>query len=182
LYYYDSINITESRLAFRQGGEVDVQNFHYEQNHNNWMRQIYGCDPEGAVIQEIGSVLCKEGRLLTFPNTLQHRVQPFSLADATKPGHRKILALFLVDPNIRIISTANIPPQRNDWFCGEIARLNALGRLPGELQLDIVEMLEFPMGLDEAKAIREELMEERTEFVLNQNAAFASTMFSLCEH
>jgi hypothetical protein len=182
LYYYDSVNVTESRLAFHQGGEVDVQNFHYERNHNDWMRQIYGCDPEGAVIQEIDDVLCKEGRLLTFPNTLQHRVYPFRLADATKPGHRKILALFLVDPNIRIISTANIPPQRMDWFCGEIARLKALGPLPGELQLDIVEMLEFPMGLDEAKVIREELMKERCEFEFNQNAAFVSTMFSLCEH
>ncbi|KAJ6184217.1 hypothetical protein N7519_005518 [Penicillium mononematosum] len=56
------------------------------------------------------------GRLLTFPNTLQHRVSPFSLADNTKPGHRKILALFLVDPNLRIISSANVPPQDELWW------------------------------------------------------------------
>ena len=43
--------------------------------------------------------------LLAFPNVVQHRVSPFRLADPTRPGHRKLLALFLVDPHIRILST-----------------------------------------------------------------------------
>ena len=60
-------------------------------------------------------MVCTEGRLVTFPNTVQHRVAPFALADPTKPGHRKILALFLIDPHRRVISTANVPPQQAEW-------------------------------------------------------------------
>jgi hypothetical protein len=86
----------------------------YPQNVHGWLEEVYGCRNEEAAVQEVGSVLCKEGRLLTFPNILQHQVQPFELADKTKKGHRKILALFLVDPGIRVISTANVPPQQKD--------------------------------------------------------------------
>ena len=36
--------------------------------------------------------------------------------DPTKPGHRRFIALWLVDPTKRIISTANIPPQQMTWY------------------------------------------------------------------
>ena len=46
------------------------------------------------------------GTCYVFPNDLQHRVAPFEMADKTKPtAHRKILAFFLVDPNVRIVGT-----------------------------------------------------------------------------
>jgi hypothetical protein len=115
LYYYDCSNITESRLAFRQQSRTDdAHDMSYPQNVNGWLQDVFGCQNDEAAVQEVGSVLCKEGRLLTFPNILQHQVQPFELADKTKKGHRKILALFLVDPGIRVISTANVPPQQRD--------------------------------------------------------------------
>jgi hypothetical protein len=115
LYYYDCSNITESRLAFRQQSRTDdAHDMSYPQNVNGWLQDVFGCQNDEAAVQEVGSVLCKEGRLLTFPNILQHQVQPFELADKTKNGYRKILALFLVDPGIRVISTANVPPQQRD--------------------------------------------------------------------
>lgn len=46
----------------------------------------------------------------------QHRVSPFKLKDPTKPGHRRLIALWLVDPHTRILSTANVPPQQQDWW------------------------------------------------------------------
>jgi hypothetical protein len=113
LYYFSSENITESRLAFRQQSSRDYANGRdYEQNYDSWLEQLYGCKNYESAIQEVGSVLCREGRLVTFPNILQHRVEPFKWLDPTKNGYRKILALFLVDPGIRIISTANVPPQQ----------------------------------------------------------------------
>ena len=113
LYYYDSENNTSSRLAFRQQPSRDyVTNLPHEQNTHHWLEQLYGCKNGESAIQEVGSVLCREGRLVTFPNILQHQVQPFKLVDLTKKGHRKILALFLVDPGIRVISTTNVPPQQ----------------------------------------------------------------------
>ncbi|KAL2010961.1 hypothetical protein VTN00DRAFT_3679 [Thermoascus crustaceus] len=81
-----------------------------QMNHHNWLAAVYGCEADGPVIQELGSVSCLENLLLTFPNILQHWVAPFSLADRSRPAHSKIFTLFLVDPHIRVISTANVPP------------------------------------------------------------------------
>ena len=113
-------------------------------------------------IQVLGKILTRENRLLVFPNVLQHRVVPFSLADATKPGHSKLLALFLVDPNIPIPSTANIPPQQRDWWAQQINHDGALGKLPQELADCVYDAVrDFPISMGRAKHVREELMEER---------------------
>lgn len=185
IYYHSAENITESYLSFQQflSDEVDVD---YEQNHEEWLEIIFGCHQNGPTLQRIGNVLTKQGRLLTFPNTLQHQVEPFELADRSRPGHRKILALFLVDPNIQILSTANIPCQQREWWA-ERVRLstqgpkNYLGKLPTEIWDTIVDMVEeFPLELKEAKALRQELMDERTEYTRIHEDDIVP--FSLREH
>ncbi|TVY13172.1 hypothetical protein LARI1_G009060 [Lachnellula arida] len=105
LYYLDSENITPSKLSFR------MQTSHY-------MNDEY-----------------EEGRILAFPNVFQHRVSPFRIADPTKPGHRRFIALWLVDPHVRIISTANVPPQQLDWWAESIFSKSNDGssKLPVEL-------------------------------------------------
>ncbi|KAF8647121.1 hypothetical protein AX16_006953 [Volvariella volvacea WC 439] len=168
LYYYD---ITPSHLAFRHQADAGyLSAVSYRQNHD---------------------LETREGRLLTFPNILQHQVQPFKLADPTNPGHRKILALLLLDPNIRIISRANVPCQRKDWWEDEIrqngisfkARDGAVKDLPAELQ-DLIfdDVDEFPVSMNEAKESRLELIEERKNFVLLSNDAYMTRQISLCEH
>lgn len=32
-----------------------------------------------------------------------------------KPGHRRVLVLWLVEPHYGIILTANVPPQQAEW-------------------------------------------------------------------
>ncbi|KXN80705.1 hypothetical protein AN958_08286 [Leucoagaricus sp. SymC.cos] len=187
IYYYDCENITSSRLAFRSAVDpLHLQTeVNYAQNDNDWLGVVYGLSNWAPGVQNIGSVEAREGRLVTFPNILQHKVQPFELADPTKPGHRKILAFFLVDPNMKIISTANVPCQRRDWW-GEavVSDTRALARLPVELRDKVVhEVEEFPIDLDQARQLRENLMEERKEYVIGyQDAAFKSATISLCEH
>ncbi|KAF8885766.1 hypothetical protein BD779DRAFT_1673492 [Infundibulicybe gibba] len=154
LYYYDSVNISTSLLAFRQqcDGEEASREIRYEQDAHDWLKIIFGAEQEGPTTQEIGAIETKEGRLITFPNILQHRVQPFSLADPSKPGHRKILALFLVDPHIRIISTANVPCQRRDWWRERVCENgpHMLTNLPLELQDQVYEQVEqFPISMEE---------------------------------
>ncbi|KAE8373327.1 hypothetical protein BDV26DRAFT_272364 [Aspergillus bertholletiae] len=192
IYYYDSENITHSTLAFRQRAEKDeLSEISYEQDRHEFLQEVYGFGPEVSsrdetqITQELGSVVCQEGRLLTFPNVLQHRVSPFSLKDRSKPGHRKILALFLVDPNMRIISSANIPPQQEDW--GKEKRELVSGmlsqRLPVEIKTMVGEDILYPsMSLDEAKGYRRELMQERSARTSEQNQKFETGDFSLCEH
>lgn len=156
----------------------------YTHHDDEWLEEIFGCTNRAAAVQPVGSIDTKEGRVLTWPNILQHRVQPFKLADPTKPGHRKILALFLVDPNIRIISTANVPCQRKDWW-SEIVRdeRGGFSDLPTELQDAIFDGVDgFPITLEEAKELRRELMLERKQFVVAHAFAFKENEFSLCEH
>jgi Protein of unknown function (DUF4246) len=155
----------------------------YQQEHHEWLSEVFGCEQEGPSVQHIGDVVAKEGRLLTFPNIFQHRVAPFGLVDKTKPGYRKILALFLVDPHIRIISTANVPCQQKEWWEQELRAKGVFGKLPNEMQNEIMDHVEeFPISMDEAKQLRIELMEERKSFVLRQDGHFHLDIFSLCEH
>jgi Protein of unknown function (DUF4246) len=185
LYYYSSENITTSSLAFRQLSNAKAaEEVGYSQNDHDFLPVIFGCKINEGPVQEVGSVETREGRLLTFPNILQHQVQPFQLQDPTKPGHRKILALFLVDPHVRVLSTAHVPPQQLDWLRKSVdVDKTRLSDLPLELQDHIYSNLKFPISMAEAKKLRKKLMNERKEFVLEHSKAFkASLTFSLCEH
>lgn len=182
IYYYDSANITESRLSFRQQSASNADDISYENDHD-WLPEVFGCEQDGSSVQYVGDVVTKEGRLLTFPNVFQHRVGPFRLLDKSKAGHRKILALFLVDPHIKVISSANVPCQQREWWAQEIRRRGLLRTIPTEIQNEVIRnVADFPMGMEEAKELRLELMEERKAFVNMHDNTFMSETFSLCEH
>lgn len=129
-----------------------------------------------AMTQNLGSISTHEGRLLVFPNTMQHRVNPFSLADKSQPGHRKMIALFLVDPNLRIISSANVPPQRDDWWEERrwmIDWMLAMKRLPVELRDMVTGYLdEAGITMDEAKQYRLGLIVESKAANIERNHRF----------
>ncbi|MFD5066343.1 DUF4246 domain-containing protein [Streptomyces sp. NPDC058369] len=153
IYYWDSENITESRLSFRAA----LDDPEYEQNDNNGVRDAYGLVDEDALNQVLGSAATPTGRCLAFPNVLQHRVGSFGLADPSRPGYRKILAFFLVDPERPIVSTSDIPPQQ-PWADTST------------------------MTLEQAEEYREQLMRERKFFVDEHNEQLYEREFSLCEH
>lgn len=153
IYYWDSENITESRLSFRAA----LDDPDYEQSDDNGMREVYGLENEEPLNQMLGSASTPAGRCLAFPNILQHRVGPFRLTEPTRPGHRKILAFFLVDPSETIVSTSDVPPQQ-PWSAAST------------------------MTLQQAESYREQLMQERKFFVNEHNEQLYEREFSLCEH
>jgi hypothetical protein len=153
IYYWDSENISESRLSFR----ASVDHPTYEQNDRDGVRAVYGLDNEYVLNQVLGSAETRAGRALAFPNILQHHVDPFSLADPSRPGHRKILVFFLVDPSVTIVSTSDVPPQQ-PWSPTST------------------------MTLEQAKGFRSQLMQERKFFVDEHNEKMYEREFSLCEH
>ncbi|GAB2546019.1 DUF4246 domain-containing protein [Nocardia heshunensis] len=153
LYYWDSENITDSLLSFRTA----IDDPYYEQNDRSGVRGVFGLEDEDPMNQVLGSAHARPGRCLAFPNILQHRVAPFRLADPTRPGHRKILAFFLIDPSTTITSTADVPPQQ-PW-----AETSTMTRT-------------------EAESYREQLMQERKFFVTEHNQELYEREFSLCEH
>ena len=134
LFYYDNDNITESQLSFRakcnrEGAAKDFPDIlpvDYFQDDHRAIRRVFAIDTRDSTLQQMGGVLTRAGRALFFPNIYQHRVSPFRLADPTRPGHRKILALFLVDPAVPVIPTANVPPQQASWWHDQAKLLPSL--------------------------------------------------------
>ena len=162
IYYYDVNNITNSHLSFHQQCNNDnVSDISYGQEHHKWLSEVFGCKQNGPAIQDIGSVATKEGCLITFPNVLQHHILPFQLLDKSKPSHRKIFTLFLVDPHMKIISSVNVPCQQQEWWAQELPKNNALPNLPPELANIIMDDVEeFLIRLKQAKELRLELCGE----------------------
>jgi hypothetical protein len=156
VYYYDVDNVTPGRLRMRQEAAPDDS-------------AVFGTDytPHEHAVQEIGSVATPGGRLLAFPNTLQHKAEPFSLLDASKPGHRRSLVLWLVDPHYRIMSTANVPPPQKDWWVEGAMGMGWDKQLPTELADQVMGYaLKGQIEAEEARALRLKLMKERTVFAL----------------
>lgn len=162
IYYLDQENVSDSHLAFRQSLEEQEIGLIPEQGHWASLEAYMGIEQDGPAVQRIGSVLTKEGRLLAFPNSVQHQVQPFELMDKGRKGHRKILAMFLVDPQRRVLSTSNVPPQRRDWWGEELHREGSLRELPAELVQHTVGLVDdFPVSWEKAVEMREKLIKER---------------------
>jgi len=120
-------------------------------------------------------VITKTDRCIAFPNLYQHQVQPFRLTDPQKPGHRKILVFFLVDPTFRVPSATDVAPQQKEWLTDLTHRSNLgthFAKLPVELLDLIVEECGEAMTREEAEAYREELMGERSVAVRDSNSSY----------
>jgi hypothetical protein len=131
----------------------------------------------------------KAGRALSWSNLYQHCVSSFKLSDPSKPGHRKILAIFLVDPTIDPIpSTTTVAPQQAEWACDLLQELRTdrrslISRLPQEL-IDLIKerLPNTVMSFKEAEEYRLALMNERTVFVQTHSDIAYSVPFNMCEH
>jgi len=134
VYCFYSKNITQSQLNFRQ---------HREQNQGS------------------GSIVTSEDRLLAFPNVYQHRIDSFRLVDKTRPGFRKILVFFLVDPTEKITSTRDVPPQQMSWFNEELQKVPPFDRLDLHVVEHITSFLTWPMSRKVAEDYRLQLLLKR---------------------
>ena len=87
--------------------------------------------------------------------------------------------MFLVDPNIRIISTANVPPQRLDWTFGE-DELGDLSKSLDKLSTEFEDRKDnLPMSMSEAKELHSEFLNEGVQFTRYQQVAFESKVISV---
>ncbi|KEQ78017.1 hypothetical protein M436DRAFT_37219 [Aureobasidium namibiae CBS 147.97] len=176
LHVFDIKNVTEARLSFRQQTRMEQGEFHYEGWKLESLMDVFAIpgdseDIDGSVtcgcpasLQDLGSVVAPQGRLLAWPNVLHHRMEPMQLLDPTVSGHCKFISLHLVDPHYRICSTRNVPPQRHDWWVEEAIEATGAAKhgLPAELihQID-AETENWPMGIEEAERVRLEREHEQ---------------------
>ncbi|SPO01603.1 uncharacterized protein DNG_04276 [Cephalotrichum gorgonifer] len=184
IYYYDQENITDSHLAFRQSLDTqELQGIPPDQDEYRSLERYLGIENQRPAVQILGRVLTREGRLLVFPNDVQHQVQPFSLQDPTKTGHRKILAMFLIDPDRRVHSSSTVPPQRMDWWGEEINLHQLLSSFPREISDQILDSMDgSPLSWERALKIREELLEERRAHDDAIDKELKNHTFCFCEH
>lgn len=167
----------EFRNIIDTGTLADVE---HEPNDFVWLGQVFGLENGEPAIQHLGSIKCSTGRTVIFPSMVQHRYTGFELLDKTKPGYLRVLVFYLVDPNIRIISTANVPPQRLDWTFGLTEEGSDSTAAMAKLALDNKDKKgNMPMSLSEALEYRVEALEELVEFMGYQHVAFESNIIIL---
>ncbi|KAJ1946133.1 hypothetical protein FBU59_002107 [Linderina macrospora] len=183
IYYYDVDNITESKLNFRHSLDEGIC---YEQDDSRGMKLAYGIEMGGQsfarITQEFGGVEVHNGRCICFPNIYQHQVSGFKLKDMSRPGCRKTLAFFLIDPSIRIPSTKIVPPQQQDWWAEELFKIPLFGDLPLTVQKCLLDHVKWPISLDKAKEQRLYLMDERSDNNEHAHNSYFEPEFNLCEH
>jgi hypothetical protein len=171
VYYYGIENVTESRLSIgarevKRGteerpalealgclGQVAADfggGWEPHELSSEGRDAIYGAYPKGPTF--LGSVRAQVGRLVVFPNVLEHRVA----------GCRKSLVIFLVDPALTVLSTSYVPPQQLHWaesgsFIDHVQR-----RLPPEIADEVFKSVPCPYDIRVARKIRDEVRRERT--------------------
>ena len=147
------------------------------------------------LIQPRGVSRTLSGRVLAWPNTLQHCVQPFELENKALPGRRTILCFFLVDPTKRIRSTATVPPQQREWLQLEARALliHISPPLPFDIRSHIIGFVgggnnAMPLSpgtitYEEAADRRLRLMRERKATEQNARVGeYSVASVTFCEH
>lgn len=71
IYYYESENIQDTTLGFRQ---ATAEPLYHQQDDVFCMWTLYRMERDRPCVQDIGSIQTKEGRCIAFPNLFQHKV------------------------------------------------------------------------------------------------------------
>ncbi|KAK1831479.1 hypothetical protein QBC39DRAFT_351414 [Podospora conica] len=182
ILFFEFDNVRPVGVRFRQPVDLEPYNFaEAEHCDHNGIMEVFDLTPlhydysldlcqPGAfpAVQELGEVVATEGRMMSFPGPVLYHFEPCQLIDASRPGRARYLVLHLVDPNYRVCSTRNVPPQRLDWWAYDLARKapDALHRLPTELFDMIVAESAGTGGILDADGMeraREAMEEERRQ-------------------
>uniref|UniRef100_A0A7S4RQP4 DUF4246 domain-containing protein n=1 Tax=Alexandrium monilatum TaxID=311494 RepID=A0A7S4RQP4_9DINO len=141
---------------------------------------------------ELGAVDTPAGRVLVFKNSLLHRVQLLWNDSTAETAMRKVLVFWLVDPDRRIWSSADVPRQQWDNIRVILAlTLHRQWRPCGKAQLSvpvvrlIADFAKQGFTHEEALQHRLSLMKERKysqEAVNGEFTALIKREYSFCEH
>lgn len=197
-YIYSNENTNAAKISFRQAAWMHEYDYDFKEDSCEdpetifaSMRAVFAFAQSAAAeqkaldahdgrcfipgLQTVGSIFLPSGRLLTWPNTLQHRLEPLQLLDCQRPGHLRTLLLYLVDPNYRIASTANVPPQQHEWWSDVVLEKSVFsGPVAENMPTEIRQMIdkateEWPMGRTEAIQVKGEVERERAQSLAEAN-------------
>jgi len=113
IVFFDVENVKPMHVRFQQPAELYDHGL-YEGEHADYLGifEVFDldyCDPDQpdqirfnpcqnntfSRVQELGRVVAREGRMLSFPGPVMYHFEPCSLLDASKPGHARYLVLYL---------------------------------------------------------------------------------------
>jgi hypothetical protein len=166
MYVVEAENITQARVSFQQEDKIHASELECVvpeaistildvdyREPGDW-----GEAESRRAVHTFGSVPLAEGRLMSWPNTLRSKEEPFTLLDPSQPGHLTVIKLRLVDPHCRICSTRNVPPQQHHWWSRTAREASNLdSRLPPELVHIVMEQTDYwPMSGKQAQDLRED--------------------------
>ncbi|KNE65817.1 hypothetical protein AMAG_09788 [Allomyces macrogynus ATCC 38327] len=180
LYFFDLDNISDSKLAFRCG----VQRIECDGDDRQGLDVVYGFKEWQSLVQECGAVTARPGRLVVYPNTLQHVWDDFTLVDKARAGHLKYVAFYLVDTSSAygdlVVSTSRVPPQQADWVADVWAGPQRAfpPQVPREVVDMIVDKVDAVMTRDEALQLKHQLLREHERLaMLLDHKAYGGVLF-----
>jgi hypothetical protein len=154
-----------SKIRWREGCREDevgalLEVFGLEDSRN--IKYDIGPNYGSPQFQQTGEVALPQGRLLSFSNAVEHRLG-MKLAPDKATGHFRYVAIHLVDPNYRICSTMNVPPQQHHWQEHAVTEVLKQGGLPQELIDIILDSSRSSMSIseEEARERRKRILLER---------------------
>lgn len=166
MFCYDVENITDSFIYFGAIADEDNLGPGPFSIPEEVTYRAFGILPAESNFQILGRAKVHPDSVIFYPNVYKHRHGPVSLIDRSKKGHLKYFKLYLVDPAIPIISTANVPPQQYSWWTeSEIHKqgLDIVQRLPPELKEVVHSYVDFPIDRKEEGKIHKEIRCHRHE-------------------
>ncbi|KAJ2704127.1 hypothetical protein FB645_003550 [Coemansia sp. IMI 203386] len=111
-------------------------------------------DKAESYTQPAGEIDPKQGRLICYPNVYKQSNR-FCPSDSLKS-----LTIYFVDPSVRIVSTAIVPPQQKDWWAKTVSSVpSRVSKLPLEVQDMIFKHVDSPMSFEKACEVSEKINE-----------------------
>ncbi|KAG7452093.1 uncharacterized protein BT62DRAFT_960127 [Guyanagaster necrorhizus] len=175
-FYTSEENVVNSSIEFRMAVTYPRG---FNAGDNGATFRTWGMRDAAPCHQYIGNVPIYQGTAIVFPNIYQYRHTPIQLADPRKPGHRRMISFLLVDPDIPPIpSTSNVPPQQKAWIREALDSFLDV-RFPEEVVTRIMDHVDWLVDEDEMVSLQEEMMQERREFISNNDDHYFSIPFDV---
>ncbi|KAJ2024334.1 hypothetical protein IWW57_003779 [Coemansia sp. S610] len=175
IFFYDVVNIARCSLEFREF----IDSFHYASTRNGFYAFACAYDVEGDLMgrtfrtsQELGGIDIKDGLCVVFPNAYQYKMPWVMREISSNPGHCKMLTFYYVDPSKHIPSTEIVPPQQGDWWMEQVLTSKPLCNLPLFVVDGIMDKIDYPISLKNAKQICLEMEAEVKEKTANVSSSF----------
>ncbi|KAJ2232424.1 hypothetical protein H4R99_007100, partial [Coemansia sp. RSA 1722] len=146
-YYYDSKGEKPLTIEFQEAIKTDLDSIGSSCDMLTY-NTLYGFrtnDKGDMHVQSAGDINVKQGRLICYPNVY----------DQGNGFHRcsdlKRMTMYFVDPSVRIVSTAIVPPQQKDWWVKTVSSVpSRVSMLPLEVQDMIFNHVDIPMSFEKA--------------------------------